>query len=50
VKLFKCQNCGQVVYFENTKCESCGQPLGYLPEAMTMSALEPDNDVFRALA
>jgi hypothetical protein len=50
VKLFKCQNCGQVVYFENTKCEACGHPLGYLPEAMTVSALEPENKAFRALA
>ena len=50
MKLFKCQNCSQVVYFENTKCESCGHSLGYLPEAMTVTALEPDNDAFRALA
>jgi hypothetical protein len=50
VKLFKCQNCGQIVYFENTKCESCGFRLGYLPEAMTVSALKPDNQAFRALA
>jgi hypothetical protein len=50
VKLFKCQSCGQVVYFENTKCESCGHSLGYLPEAMTVSALEPDGAAFRALA
>jgi hypothetical protein len=50
VKLFKCQNCGQIVYFENTKCEACGHSLGYLPEAMTITALEPANDAFRALA
>jgi hypothetical protein len=50
VKLFKCQNCGQVVYFENTKCESCGYGLGYIPEAMTMTALEPHNEALRALA
>jgi hypothetical protein len=50
MKLFKCQNCGQVLYFENTRCESCGYPLGYLSQAMTISALEPDGDLFRALA
>jgi hypothetical protein len=50
MRLFKCQNCGQVLYFENTKCESCGHQLGYLPEAMTISALEPDGDFLRALA
>jgi hypothetical protein len=50
VKLFKCQSCGQVVYFENTKCEACGHPLGYLPEAMTVTALEPQGDAFLPLA
>jgi hypothetical protein len=50
MRLFKCQNCGQVLYFENTRCESCGLPLGYLPRVMTMSALKPDGDFFRAMA
>jgi hypothetical protein len=50
MRLFKCQNCGQVVYFENTRCESCGFPLGYLPPEMTISALETDGDLLRALA
>jgi hypothetical protein len=50
MRLFKCQNCGQVLYFENTRCESCGQQLGFLPAAMTVSALEPDGDFLRALA
>ena len=50
MKLFKCQGCGHLLYFENTRCESCGRELGYLPDAMTLSALEPDGDVFRPLA
>ncbi|HEX4368869.1 MAG TPA: putative zinc-binding metallopeptidase [Rhodopila sp.] len=50
MKLFKCQSCGHLLYFENTRCESCGHELGYLPEGMTLSALEPDGDVFRPLA
>jgi hypothetical protein len=50
MRLFKCQSCGQVLYFENTRCESCGHPLGFLPEAMTISALEPDGDLVRPLA
>jgi hypothetical protein len=41
VKLFQCQNCGQLLYFENTRCERCGRPLGYLPELAELSALEP---------
>ena len=32
MKLFQCQNCGQPLYFENTRCESCGLSLGYLPD------------------
>lgn len=41
MRLFKCQSCGQVLYFENTLCERCGHRLGFLPEAMTIAALEP---------
>jgi hypothetical protein len=50
MKLFKCQHCGQVLYFENTRCESCGHQLGFLPSAMVVSALEPDGDLLRPLA
>jgi hypothetical protein len=41
MKLFECQNCGQALYFENTKCESCGARLGYLPHEATVTALRP---------
>jgi hypothetical protein len=44
MKLFECQNCGQLIYFENTQCERCGLALGFLPDAAVMSALEPDGD------
>jgi hypothetical protein len=40
MKLFECQNCGQPLYFENTRCESCGLRLGYLPAKETVTALE----------
>src|SRR5206468_3543932 len=50
MRLFKCQNCGQILYFENTKCESCGYALGYIPSRMTLSALEPQGDGFKGLA
>lgn len=42
MKLFKCQNCGQIVYFENTKCEACGFTLGFQPSAMSIVAMNPD--------
>lgn len=41
MRLFACQNCGQVLHFENTRCVQCDAPLGYLPESNTLSALEP---------
>ncbi len=50
MKLFECQNCGQPLYFENTRCESCGLRLGYLPERETITALEQADGVWRALA
>jgi hypothetical protein len=50
MKLFECQNCGQPLYFENTKCESCGLRLGYLPEPGIVSALEETDGAWRALA
>lgn len=50
MKLFECQHCGQPLYFENSTCESCGRRLGYLAPEATVSALEPDGDLWRALA
>ena len=50
MKLFECQNCGQPLYFENTRCESCGLRLGYLPEREIVTALNPDDGLWRALA
>ncbi len=42
MRLFKCPACGQLVYFENTKCEQCTRTLGYDPATACMRALEPD--------
>jgi hypothetical protein len=51
MRIFECQNCGQPLYFENRRCESCGLALGYLPEHSVISALEPiDSGLWRALA
>ena len=44
MKLFACQACGQLLYFENVRCEHCGRTLGYLPDLGTMSSLEPKPD------
>jgi len=50
MKLFKCQHCEQLLHFENTVCESCSRRLGFIPEVMDLSALEPDGALWRALA
>jgi len=49
MKLFRCQHCGQVLYFENVRCERCGHRLGYLPDTALLSALEEEGDGWRAL-
>ena len=41
MKLFQCQSCGNILYFANRSCERCGHRLAYLPEADTLSAVEP---------
>ena len=48
MKLFKCQNCGQMVYFENSWCESCGRRLGYLPDIGVLSSVAEDGSAWIA--
>ena len=50
MKLFECQSCRQPLYFENTRCESCGRQLGYLPSHETVTALQANNGSLQALA
>lgn len=44
MKLFECQHCGQLLFFENTRCERCGYRLGYLPREGVLSALIAESD------
>ena len=39
MKLFACDNCQQTLYFENSFCVSCGETLGYLPDATALVTL-----------
>ena len=50
MRLFRCQACGQVLHFENIRCERCGHALGYLPAPAILTALERDGRAWRALA
>jgi len=44
MRLFKCQACGNLLYFENRACAQCGHRLAYLPHLGTLSAMEPAAD------
>jgi len=48
MRLFACQRCGHMVYFENSHCEQCQSQLAYLPELAAMSVVEPAGGSWRA--
>jgi hypothetical protein len=52
MKLFSCQGCGELLYFENYRCENCGRALGYLSDLTEISALDlaPDGKSWTVLA
>ena len=50
MKLFRCDHCGHLLYFENVRCERCGRSLGYDPESSKLLSLEGGADVFTAPA
>ena len=50
MKIFTCQNCGQLLHFENTVCMQCGRPLGFLPDALELSALDTGGGTVTAMA
>lgn len=49
MRLFQCEACGQMLHFENRRCERCGHDLGYLPDVNELTALEPEEGAFRSL-
>jgi hypothetical protein len=44
MKVFDCDHCGQLVFFENVFCLSCGHALAYLPDLRAVGSLEPIGD------
>jgi hypothetical protein len=44
MKLFKCQNCSQLLHFDNRQCLNCGYRLGYIPATRSLLAVEPANE------
>ncbi len=49
MKLFSCQNCGQIVHFENHRCERCGLGLGFIAEGCEMTTLAQGGETSVAL-
>jgi hypothetical protein len=39
MKLFNCTHCGQLIYFENSRCEQCGFLLGFVTEKLQLLSL-----------
>ncbi len=48
MKTYHC-TCGQLTFFENVVCVACTRELGFLPDALLLSSLEPAGvDLFKA--
>ena len=48
--IFRCDNCGHSLYFENVRCERCGRALGYEAQGNALLSLVGSPDVFTAPA
>jgi hypothetical protein len=44
MKIFHCDHCGQLLFFENTECGNCGHRVAYLPDVRRVASLDPDGD------
>jgi len=41
MKIFHCDHCGHLLFFENTECVSCGRRVAYLPDLRLAGSLDP---------
>jgi hypothetical protein len=44
MKIFHCDHCGHLLFFENTVCVNCGHTAAYLPDVRLVGSLDPDSD------
>ena len=44
MKVFHCDSCGNLLFFENTSCVSCHRTVAYLPDAGVVASLERAGD------
>src|ERR1700722_10760887 len=48
MKTYTC-TCGQLLFFENISCTTCSREVGFLPDLICASSLDPaDNGLFAA--
>ena len=48
MKVFHCDHCGNLVFFENVQCLNCQAPLAFLPDTEEIGSLEPaEEGLFR---
>lgn len=40
MRAFECDECGNLLFFENTQCVECRSALGFLPDVLDLSALQ----------
>ena len=44
MKVFHCDHCQHLVFFENTQCVNCGRLLAFLPDLLLVGSLDPVPD------
>ena len=44
MRVFHCDHCQQLVFFENVSCIKCGHSLAYLPDVDDIVSLEPHTE------
>ena len=49
MRTFTCENCGRLVFFENSTCLDCGAGLGFWWAEREIVTLDPDANALRAL-
>src|SRR5580693_5806173 len=51
MRIFHCDHCHELVFFENVQCLACKHVLAYLPDVAEVGALEQaGGDLWKALA
>ena len=44
MKIFHCDHCGNLLFFENTLCLACGHQVAYLPDVTLVASLTPADE------